>query len=144
MTVVSITLPSELIEKFDAFVKDRGYFSRSEGFRDAIRTLMAEGDLGELHAEKVATIILTACDIRRKDVDVRLVELRNDFEDMVVENLHRYIENEYCMDVFLAQGEHKRILDFLGRVRGTRGVQQVKTIFLPLKGLSTKIESSHG
>ncbi|MDG7007378.1 MAG: CopG family ribbon-helix-helix protein [Nitrososphaerota archaeon] len=137
MTVVSITLPSELIEKFDAFIKDRGYFSRSEGFRDAVRTLMAEGDLGELHSEKVATIILTACDIRRKDVDVRLVELRNDFEDMVVENLHRYIENEYCIDVFLAQGEHKRILDFLGRVRGTRGVQQVKTIFLPLKGQSS-------
>ncbi|MEM1994463.1 MAG: CopG family ribbon-helix-helix protein [Nitrososphaerales archaeon] len=134
MTVVSITLPSELIKKFDAFIKERGYYSRSEAFRDAIRTLMAEAELGRLEATTVAAVILTACDIRRRDIDVRLVELRSDFEDIVVENLHRYIENEYCIDVFLAQGENKRVLDFIGRVRGIRGVQQVKTIFLPLKG----------
>ncbi|MEM3614593.1 MAG: CopG family ribbon-helix-helix protein [Nitrososphaerales archaeon] len=134
MTVVSITLPSELIKKFDAFIKERGYYSRSEAFRDAIRTLMAEAELGRLEATTVAAVILTACDIKRRDIDVRLVELRSDFEDIVVENLHRYIENEYCIDVFLAQGENKRVLDFIGRVRGIRGVQQVKTIFLPLKG----------
>lgn len=135
--MVSITLPSELIKKFDAFIRERGYYSRSEAFRDAIRTLMTEAELGKLEAKKVAAVILTACDIRRKDIDVRLVELRSDFEDVVVENLHRYIENEYCVDVFLVQGEHKRILDFLGRVRGTRGVQQVKTIFLPLRASAT-------
>lgn len=137
MTVVSVTLPSELIKKFDIFVRERGYYSRSEAFRDAIRTLMAEAELGKLEAKKMAAVILTACDIRRKDIDVRLVELRSDFEDIVVENLHRYIENEYCIDVFLAQGEHKRILDFMGRVRGTRGVQQVKTIFLPFRASLT-------
>ncbi len=134
MTVVSITLPSELIKKFDAFIRERGYYSRSEAFRDAIRTLMAEAELGRLEATTMSAVILTACDIRRRDIDVRLVELRSDFEDIVVENLHRYIENEYCIDVFLAQGESKRVLDFIGRVRGTRGVQQVETIFLPLKG----------
>lgn len=82
---------------------------------------------------KMASVILTACDIRRKDIDVRLVELRSDFENIVVENLHRYIENEYCVDIFLVQGGYREILDFLGRVRGTRGVQEVKTIFLPLR-----------
>ena len=133
MTVISITLPDDLIKKFDEFSKGRGYFSRSEAFRDALRTLMAEAQTGEPESDRVASVILTACDIRRRDIDVRLVELRSEFEDAVVENLHRYVENEYCIDVFLVQGEQKRILDFLGRVRGTRGVQQVKTIFLPLK-----------
>ncbi len=133
MTVVSITLPNDLIKKFDNFAKERGYYSRSEALRDAIRTLMTEAELGKLEANKVAAIILTACDIRRRDIDVRLVELRSEFEDIVVENLHRYIENQYCVDLFLVQGEHKKILDFLGRVRGTRGVQEAKTIFLPLK-----------
>lgn len=138
MTVVSITLPSELVKRFDDFVEKRGYYSRSEAFRDAVRTLMAEGEAADLEAQKVAAVILTACDIRRKDIDVRLVELRSDYEDIVVESLHRYIENEYCVDVFLAIGEHKKVLDFLGRIRGTRGVQQVKTIFLSLKGSSAQ------
>ena len=138
--MISITLPSDLINKFDAFIKDRGYYSRSEAFRDAIRSLMVEAELGNIQADKVATVVLTACDIRRKDVDVRLVELRSDFEDVVVENLHRYIEQEYCIDIFLAQGERKKILDFIGRVRGTRGVQQVQTVFLPLRESGTHVE----
>lgn len=135
MPVISITLPEELISKFDDFTKTRGYYSRSEAFRDAVRTLMTEAELVKLEdTTDVASIILTACDIRRRDIDVRLVELRSEFEDIVVENLHRYIENEYCVDIFLVQGKQGKILDFLGRVRGTRGVQEVKTIFLPLRG----------
>jgi CopG family transcriptional regulator, nickel-responsive regulator len=133
LTVISITLPDDLVKKFDGFVVERGYYSRSEAFRDAIRTLMSQAEVGKLETQDEAAIILTAADIRRRDIDVRLVELRNEFEDVVVENLHRYIEKEYCVDVFLLQGAHTKILDFLGRVRGTRGVQQVETIFLPLK-----------
>lgn len=61
-----------------------------------------------------------------------------------MENLHRYIETEYCIDVFLAQGEDKKILNFLGRVKGTRGVQQVKTIFLPLEAFVTQFGAGSG
>ncbi len=139
MAVISITLPDDLVSKFDSFTRSRGYYSRSEAFRDAVRTLMTEAELGRLEdATDVASIILTACDIRRRDIDVRLVELRSEFEDVVVENLHRYIENEYCVDIFLVQGKQATILNFLGRVRGTRGVQEVKTIFLPLKGRKSR------
>jgi CopG family nickel-responsive transcriptional regulator len=128
-----MTLPDDLVKRFDGFVKERGYYSRSEAFRDAIRTLMTQAEVGKLETRDEAAVIVTAADIRRRDIDVRLVELRNEFEDVVVENLHRYVEKEYCVDVFLLQGAHTKILDFLGRVRGTRGVQQVETIFLPLR-----------
>jgi CopG family nickel-responsive transcriptional regulator len=130
-------LPDALVKKFDSFVEERGYYSRSEAFRDAIRTIMTESEVGKMETNNEAAVVLTAADIGRRDIDVRLVELRNDFEDVVVENLHRYIEKEYCVDVFLLQGRHRRVLDFLGRVRGTRGVQQVQTIFLPLKTVAT-------
>ncbi len=63
--------------------------------RDALRSLMAESELATLQGDRVVAVLLTACDIRRRDVDERMVELRNDFEDIVVENLHRYIEDEY-------------------------------------------------
>jgi len=136
-----MTLPDELVRKFDGFVKERGYYSRSEAFRDAIRTIMDQSELGKLETKSEAAIVMTAADIRRRDIDVKLVELRNEFEDIVVENLHRYIEKEYCVDVFLLQGGHSKILDFLGRVRGTRGVQQVQTIFLPLARLASESAS---
>ncbi|MDD1696360.1 MAG: ribbon-helix-helix protein, CopG family, partial [Methanoregula sp.] len=35
---IGISLPSHLLDKFDDIINQRGYSSRSEGIRDAIRT----------------------------------------------------------------------------------------------------------
>ncbi len=132
MTVVSITLPGELLKKFDEFMKTRGYYSRSEAFRDAIRNLIAESELARLETGNVATTIMTTCDYARKDVDLRITEVRHEFDDVVVENVHRHIGEKYCLEVFIAEGNYQRILDLIGRIRGMRGIQQIKAMFMPL------------
>lgn len=132
MTVISITLPSELLKKFDDFMKTRGYYSRSEAFRDAIRSLIAESDLAKQETGLVAATIMITCDYERRDVDLRITEVRHEFDDVIVENVHRHIDEKYCLEIFIAQGKNERILDLLGRVRGMRGIQQVKAMFMSL------------
>lgn len=132
MTVVSITLPGELLKKFDEFMKTRGYYSRSEAFRDAIRNLIAESELAKLETGNVATTIMITCEHARKDVDLRITEVRHEFDDVVVENVHRHIGEKYCLEVFIAEGNYQRILDLIGRIRGMRGIQQIKAMFMPL------------
>ena len=53
MVVVSITLPARLLKRFDEFTKSRGYFSRSEAFRDAVRSLISEGPVVEMGTERL-------------------------------------------------------------------------------------------
>jgi len=132
MTVVSVTLPGELLNKFGEFMKTRGYYSRSEAFRDAIRSLMAESELAKIETGNVATTIMITCDYARKDVDLKVGEVRHEFDDVVVENVHRHIGEKYCLEIFIAEGNHQRILDLIGRIRGMRGIQQVKALFMPL------------
>jgi CopG family nickel-responsive transcriptional regulator len=131
-TVISITLPGDLLAKFDEFMKTRGYYSRSEAFRDAIRSLIVESDLAKTETGEVAATIMITCDYARRDVDLRMSEVRHEFDDVVVENVHRHIDDKYCLEIFIAQGENKRILDLVGRVRGMRGIQQVKAMFMSL------------
>jgi CopG family nickel-responsive transcriptional regulator len=132
MTVVSITLPAELLKTFDEFMKTRGYYSRSEAFRDAIRNLVAESEFAKMETGMVAATIMITCDYARRDVDLRMSEVRHEFDDVVVENVHRHIADKYCLEIFIAQGENNRILDLIGRVRGMRGIQQVKALFMSL------------
>jgi CopG family nickel-responsive transcriptional regulator len=132
MTVISITLPGELLAKFDEFMKTRGYYSRSEAFRDAIRSLIAESDIAKTETGEVAATIMITCDYARRDVDLRMTEVRHEFDDVVVENVHRHIDDKYCLEIFIAQGKNKRILDLIGRIRGMRGIQQVKAMFMTL------------
>jgi len=58
--------------------------------------------------------------------------VRHEFDDVVVENVHRHIGEKYCLEIFIAEGSHQRILDLIGRIRGMRGIQQVKALFMPL------------
>jgi CopG family nickel-responsive transcriptional regulator len=132
MTVISITLPNDLLIRFDDFMKARGYYSRSEAFRDAVRNLIAEADIAKLETGVVAATIMITSDYARRDVDLRMTEVRHEFDDVVVENVHRHIDDKYCLEIFIAQGKNERILDLIGRVRGMRGIQQVKAMFMSL------------
>src|SRR3990170_8678575 len=104
MTVISITLPNELLTKFDEFMKTRGYYSRSEAFRDAIRNLIAESDIAKMETGGVAATIMITCDYARRDVDLRMTEVRHEFDDVVIENVHRHIGEKYCLEIFIAEG----------------------------------------
>jgi CopG family nickel-responsive transcriptional regulator len=138
MTVISITLPNGLLNKFDEFVKARGYYSRSEAFRDAIRSLIAEAEVAKLETGTVAATMMITCEYARRDVDLRMSEVRHEFDDIVVENFHRHIGQQYCLEVFIAEGDYQRVLELIGRVRGMRGIQEVKATFLPLKAKSSQ------
>jgi CopG family nickel-responsive transcriptional regulator len=132
MTVISITLPPELLKKFDEFMRVRGYYSRSEAFRDAIRSLIAESELAKLETGNVAATIMTTCDYARKEVDMKMNEIRHEFDDVVIENVHRHIDEKYCLEIFISQGNNDRILNLISRLRGMHGIQQVRAMFMPL------------
>ncbi len=132
MTVISITLPSDLLTKFDAFIEERGYYSRSEAYRDAVRNLLADSEIAKAETGKVAATIMTTCDYARKDVDVKLTEVRHEFDDVVIENVHRHIDDKYCLEIFISQGDNSRILNLISRLRGMHGIQQVRAMFMSL------------
>jgi CopG family nickel-responsive transcriptional regulator len=133
VTVISITLPRDLLQRFDQFIKTRGYYSRSEAFRDAVRSLIAEAELAKLETGMVAATMMITCEYARRDVDMRMSEVRHEFDDIVVENFHRHIDQQYCLEVFIAEGHYQRVLELIGRIRGMRGIQEVKATFMPLK-----------
>jgi CopG family nickel-responsive transcriptional regulator len=132
MTVISITLPNDLLRKFDAFMKTRGYYSRSEAFRDAVRSLIAETEVAKMETGGVAATVMVTSDYKRRDVDLRMSEVRHEFDDVIVENVHRHIGEKHCLEIFIAEGDNDRILNLIERVRGMRGIQQVKAMFMPL------------
>ena len=132
MTVISITLPPDLLQKFEDFMQTKGYYSRSEAFRDAVRGLISESELAALQSENVAATIMVTCDYARKDVDLKITEVRHEFDDVVIENVHRHIGEKYCLEIFIAQGNNSRILTLVNRLRGMHGIQQVKSMFMML------------
>lgn len=132
LTIISISLASNLLKKLDEFMRERGYSSRSEAIRDAIRNLLTEFELSRFESGKVTATITVISKHEKHYVDERLMRLRHEHDEIVSGNIHIHLGKRYCLEVFITEGEAEKVLAFISRIRAMRGIQQVKYTLVPL------------
>ena len=142
MPIVSISLTSELLRNIDEFMKSKGYSSRSEAIRDAIRDLLSEYELSHLDKQKVTSTITVISERERHDVDERLTRLRHEHDEIVSGNMHIHLGKTYCLEIFITEGDVDKVLAFIGRIRAMRGIQQVKYTIVPLVNMP-EVQQGH-
>lgn len=130
--IVSMSLTSDLLEKLDGFMRDKGYSSRSEAIRDAIRDALSEYELSGYREGRVTATITVISRHERHDVDERLMRLRHAHDEIVSGNMHIHLGQTYCLEIFITEGEARAVLDFISRIRAMRGIQQVKYTMVPV------------
>jgi CopG family nickel-responsive transcriptional regulator len=132
MPIVSISLTSGLLEQLDGLMQKKGYSSRSEAIRDAVRGFLSEYELSRLERGKVTSTITVISEHERHDVDERLTRLRHEHDQIISGNMHIHLGKTYCLEIFITEGEVEEVLNFIGRIRAIRGIQQVKYTIVPL------------
>ena len=126
MERISITVPDSLLKEFDRVLKDRGYASRSEGLRDAIRNYIIEQTMvSNLSGELAGTITLIYNHEESKVMD-RLTDLQHDFSKVIESSLHVHLDDNHCLEVIVVRGAAGRIKTLLNRVCSTKGVKSAK------------------
>jgi len=131
MPIISLAVPNELLKKIDEYVRHRGYYSRSEVFRDAVRNLIEETEY--LSKEKISATIMVTYDKDNTSLSRIMGKLNHDFNDIVVESIHRHLGGNFCIDIFITEGDKQRVMELLSKIRGLHGVYHVKHMFIPFE-----------
>ena len=132
MPIISISLTSELLRKLDRFMKERGYSSRSEAIRDAIRDALSEYELSQFEEGKVTATITVISEHERHNANERLMRLRHEHDEIISGNMHIHLGKTYCLEIFITEGNVKDILNFISKIRAMRGIHQVKYTMVPI------------
>jgi len=132
MPIVSISLTSELLRKLDRFMRERGYSSRSEAIRDAIRDSLSEYELSRFKKGKVTATITVISEHERHNANERLMRLRHEHDEIISGNMHIHLGKTYCLEIFITEGDVKDILNFISKIRAMRGIHQVKYTMVPI------------
>ncbi len=132
MPIVSISLTAELLKQLDKFMKQRGYSSRSEAIRDAVRSTISEFKLSKFEQGRVTATITVIAAHELPGVDERLTRLRHNYNHIVSGNMHLHLGEYYCLEVFITEGEAETVLEFISRIRAMRGLHQVNYTIMPL------------
>lgn len=132
MTVISVSLTNELLERLDDFVEKSGYSSRSEALRLAIRDSLNQYSLQRMEKGTVMSTVTIISESHLTTTHIGLMDLRNGFDEMIFGNMHLHIEGGYCIEIFLVKGESDEVLDFVTRSKAVRGVMEVNYTITPI------------
>jgi CopG family nickel-responsive transcriptional regulator len=124
MTIVSISIPDELLTRFDEVLADKGFRSRSDAMRESMRSFVDESEWEASDGENqiVITMIYDEAGPRGE-----LSILQHRYEEIQM-MLHLHIEKGQCMEVFIARGPNNRLREILSKIRKVKGVRSIRFI----------------
>jgi CopG family transcriptional regulator, nickel-responsive regulator len=132
MSITSISLSPNLLHKLDEIKDEKGYSSRSEVIRDAIRVYLSEFEMSKFEKGNLTATITAIYQKNGPHLDDLLLHLRHEYDDIVEGNLHIHIGGDNCAEIFVTEGNAERVSGFIGKIRAIRGMEQVKYSIVPL------------
>jgi len=126
-----VSVPEDLLEKFDKLVEKKAYVGRSEAIRDAMRAYISQT---EWEADQEGTIAsLNIVYQHKPKLMAGLMEAQHDAHTQVVSTVHVHVSQSHCMEVITLKGDRKSIEAFTNKVSGLKGIEYVRlfTFVLP-------------
>ncbi|MHA1506463.1 MAG: nickel-responsive transcriptional regulator NikR [Candidatus Asgardarchaeia archaeon] len=123
---ISISLPENLLLRFDEILKRRGYSKRSQGIREAMRNFIIENEIMEREGRKVAGAIVILYDHTVKGISDTLIDLQHAFSDIIKATIHIHLRKDKCMELLSVEGNVNKIRTFYNIIASERGVENAK------------------
>jgi CopG family nickel-responsive transcriptional regulator len=121
----SVSIPSDLLRKFDRMITEKGYNNRSLAVADMARALLIEHRQQFDDAPSVGTITLVY-DHHKPHVQEVLTEMQHSHLGEIVSTLHVHLENHHCMEVLVVRGVASSIKALANSLIGAKGVKHGK------------------
>lgn len=119
---IGIAIDSDLLEKFDALIAEKGYTNRSEAFRDLIRAELIQESIGKPTSKVVGTITLVY-DHHVRLLQEKLTELQHQYHHNILSTLHIHLDPDNCLEVIVAAGKLAEVEALANNLISTKGVK---------------------
>lgn len=130
---IGISLPGELLNKFDKALLKRGYSSRSEGIRDAIRAYNQHYEwMQHISGIRAATISIVY-DCSKTGISNTLAKIQHENMDLISSSVRFHIEADSCFEVIILKGEGKKIVELTEKILSLKGVKHSRLTTIPVE-----------
>jgi CopG family nickel-responsive transcriptional regulator len=128
MSIVSLSIPKNLLEKVDSYLREQGFANRSEIFRQALRAYISESrKLSELQGKLTATITIIYKSEARTG---QIADIQHEYSSVIATFLHTHVEQGYCIEIIVAKGEAQTIKALITALKANKQIAEVKVTIL--------------
>ncbi len=115
-----VSVPDDLLTKFDQIVEKLGYVGRSEAIRDAMRMYISDKEWEFEQEGKAATF--TVVYTHKPKLMAEMIRAQHAAEAEVLSSTHIHLSHAHCLEVMALKGTRKQIEDLANRISGITGV----------------------
>ncbi len=119
----------DLLDKFDAFIKRRGYVSRSEAIRMLIRDALIEDTISTDPGSEVFGTITMIYDHEVKGITEKITHVQHAYHGEIRSAVHVHVDRRNCLEVVIFHGKAKKMRKLVDELSGIKGVKNVKFVF---------------
>ena len=124
MSIISLSLPTELLEELDAVLGEQKSATRSEILRQAVRSYLTEyKKLEDLKGNIIATISVL---YNKEEKNEELFKLQHEFSDMITAYLHSHLTETSCLEVMVIKGSSSRLKELVDGLKANKPVKQIR------------------
>jgi CopG family transcriptional regulator, nickel-responsive regulator len=127
MPIVSVSLPNELVNSMTKIQESQGYAGRSDVVRAAIRLLLSDSREKSSLAGRVTAILVVTHDESNEEPITRL---KHTYDDIVRTHIHNKMGQNNCFELFLLEGEGKKIASMTSAFQKERKLRSVKLLVI--------------
>jgi CopG family transcriptional regulator, nickel-responsive regulator len=123
---IGVSMSDGLLGSFDTIVGKRGYSSRSEGIRDAIRTYIQNYEwMSEVEGERfgLVTIIYES---DKKGLVNQLAGIQRAYFDRIKSSVQIHLDESSIMELVIVRGDARDIIAFSEKVMAQKGVKYLR------------------
>lgn len=119
----SVSLESDLLERFDRYCEEQHYATRSEAVRQLLRETLTS-HAWSADAEDAAATLTIVYDHHRTSLMERLLELQHRHAEMVVSTMHVHLDHDHCLEVIVLRGRAQALQQMAAELKGLKGIHQ--------------------
>ena len=115
-------MESDLLERFDRLIRDRGYASRSEAIRDLVRSELVREEWADPKAEVIGTVSIVYPHHEHHLADA-LTDIQHSHHKSIISTTHVHMDAHTCLEVIILKGPSGRVRHIAEGLISTKGVR---------------------
>ena len=121
LTRFGVSLDRELLERFDTFIKNRSYETRSKAISDLIKESM-DADIID-SSGLLAGAVTFLYSHHNKDLVSKLLEIQHDCHDIIISMQHIHLDGDVCLEILAVRGESGVIKSLYYKIKALKGIK---------------------
>ena len=119
-----VSIESNLLEKFDDYIKSKNYPNRSETLRDLIRKELVQEKWLQTDKNAAGAVVLVYDHHKRELVD-NLINIQHNYNKIIISTQHIHLDQRICLEIIVVKGKISEIYQLESKLKSAKGVKHV-------------------